>query len=172
MDSSCHPSIAYGFNMEATALWGLLPVITEPSRWTAWSSPGWPKTGLLRDFPGGASGKNVPANAGFSPWVRKIPWRRKWQPTPVFLPGKIPWTEEPGRLQSTVHRIAKSWTQLKLLFTWDYSNWPPVLWDLPLIWSRFSEPPSSLRFILTKLAFSLFPKVSDTLFTFASSFSF
>ena len=25
---------------------------------------------------------------GFNPWVRKIPWRRKWQPTPVFLPGK------------------------------------------------------------------------------------
>ena len=24
----------------------------------------------------------------FSSWVRKIPWRRKWQPTPVFLPGK------------------------------------------------------------------------------------
>ena len=23
-----------------------------------------------------------------SPWIRKIPWRRKWQPTPVFLPGK------------------------------------------------------------------------------------
>ena len=22
------------------------------------------------------------------PWVRKIPWRRKWQPTPVFMPGK------------------------------------------------------------------------------------
>ena len=25
---------------------------------------------------------------GFDPWVRKIPWRRKWQPTPVFLPGQ------------------------------------------------------------------------------------
>ena len=25
---------------------------------------------------------------GFNPWVGKIPWRRKWQPTPVFLPGK------------------------------------------------------------------------------------
>ena len=25
---------------------------------------------------------------GFDPWVRKIPWRRKWQPTPIFLPGK------------------------------------------------------------------------------------
>ena len=24
----------------------------------------------------------------FSPWVGKIPWRRKWQPTPVFLPGE------------------------------------------------------------------------------------
>jgi len=26
---------------------------------------------------------------GFDPWVRKIPWRRAWQPTPVFLPGKF-----------------------------------------------------------------------------------
>jgi len=25
---------------------------------------------------------------GFDPWLGKIPWRRKWQPTPVFLPGK------------------------------------------------------------------------------------
>ena len=24
----------------------------------------------------------------FNPWIRKIPWRRKWKPTPVFLPGK------------------------------------------------------------------------------------
>jgi len=33
-------------------------------------------------------------------WVGKIPWRRAWQPTPVFLPGKCPWTEEPwqGRM--------------------------------------------------------------------------
>ena len=25
---------------------------------------------------------------GFDPWVSKIPWRREWQPTPVFLPGE------------------------------------------------------------------------------------
>ena len=25
---------------------------------------------------------------GFYPWVGKIPWRRKWQPTPIFLPGE------------------------------------------------------------------------------------
>ena len=34
----------------------------------------------------------------FDPWIRKIPWRREWQPTPVFLPGESPWTEEPGGL--------------------------------------------------------------------------
>ena len=38
--------------------------------------------------------------AGFNPWVGKISWRKKWQPTPVSLPGKIPWTEEPGGLYS------------------------------------------------------------------------
>ena len=35
--------------------------------------------------------KDLPANAedcGFHPWVGKIPWRRAWQPTPVFLPGE------------------------------------------------------------------------------------
>ena len=37
---------------------------------------------------------------GFNPWAEKIPWRRKWQLTPIFLPWEIPWTEEPGGLQS------------------------------------------------------------------------
>jgi len=37
---------------------------------------------------------------GFNPWVGKIPWRRAWQPTPVFLPGEPPWTESPDGLQS------------------------------------------------------------------------
>ena len=39
--------------------------------------------------------RNPPANAGgggkrcrFDPWVRKMPWMRKWHLTPVFLPGK------------------------------------------------------------------------------------
>ena len=25
----------------------------------------------------------------FNPWVGKIPWRKEWQPTPVFLPGEL-----------------------------------------------------------------------------------
>ena len=36
----------------------------------------------------------------FDPWIGKISWRREWQPTPVFLPGESPWTQEPGGLQS------------------------------------------------------------------------
>ena len=47
-----------------------------------------------RGFPGGASGEE-PAHQcrrhkrhEFDPWVRKTPWRREWQPTPVFLPGE------------------------------------------------------------------------------------
>ena len=36
---------------------------------------------------------------GFNPWVGKIPWRRAWQTTLVFLPGEFLWTEELGGLQ-------------------------------------------------------------------------
>ena len=45
--------------------------------------------------------KNLPASGrpGFDPWVGKLLWRRAWWPTPVFLPGESPWTEEPGGLQ-------------------------------------------------------------------------
>ena len=37
---------------------------------------------------------------GYNPWVRKIPWRRAWQPTPVFLPEKAHRPGESGGLQS------------------------------------------------------------------------
>ena len=47
-----------------------------------------------RGIQGGAVVKNLPDNTGdrrdrreFNPYVRKIPWRREWLPTPVFLPG-------------------------------------------------------------------------------------
>ena len=55
--------------------------------------------------------KNLPANAGrhkrwgFDPWVGKIPWRRAWQPTPVFLPGE---SHGQSRWWATVHGVPKS----------------------------------------------------------------
>ena len=48
----------------------------------------------LRGFPGGASSKEPACQfrrhkrPRFNLWVGKIPWRRKWQPTPVFSPGE------------------------------------------------------------------------------------
>ena len=54
-----------------------------------------------KGFPGGSAGKESACNVerpGFNPWVGKMPWRRVWQYTPVFLPGKNPWTEEHGEL--------------------------------------------------------------------------
>ena len=54
---------------------------------------------------------------GFDPWVRKIPWRRAWQPTPVFLPGEShgqrglagcgPW----GRTESDTTEVVKQQQQ-------------------------------------------------------------
>ena len=47
----------------------------------------------------------------FIPWVRKIPWRRKWQPTPVFLPGK-----SPGQRSLVGYSLqgSKEWDRTKL----------------------------------------------------------
>ena len=53
------------------------------------------------DFPGGTSDKELVCQCrrhkrrGFHPWLRKIPWRRKWEPTSVFLPGE---SQEQGNL--------------------------------------------------------------------------
>ena len=72
-------------------------------------------------FPGGVRGKELAYQCrrlkrlSLNPWVRKIPWRRKRPPTPVFLPGKF------HGQRSLVSMVSpwccKSWTQLKQLST-------------------------------------------------------
>ena len=50
-------------------------------------------TWTISSFPGGTDSKETTCDAGdpgFNPWVGKVPWRREWQPTPVFLPGEFP----------------------------------------------------------------------------------
>ena len=54
-----------------------------------------PKEGgymYMWDFPGGSNSMESACQCRrrrFHPWVRKIPWNRKWHPTPVFLPGEF-----------------------------------------------------------------------------------
>ena len=64
---------------------------------------------------------------GFDPWVWKTPWRREWQPIPVFLPGKIPWTR--GNWQATVHGVARvghSWATKQVCSTTQQTKELPV----------------------------------------------
>ena len=49
---------------------------------------------------------------GFDLWVRKIPWRRKWQPTAVLLPGE---SQGRGDLVGCRPWVTRSWTLLKQL---------------------------------------------------------
>ena len=66
-----------------------------------------------RGFPGGASVKETASQCRrqrleWDPWVRKIPWSRKWQHTPVFFPGK---SMGRGAWRATVHGVVKRHTQ-------------------------------------------------------------
>ena len=65
---------------------------------------------LFYGFPAGSVVKNPPAaqetcrRHGFSPWAGKMPWRRKWQRAPVFLPEN---PMDRGAWWATVHSITK-----------------------------------------------------------------
>ena len=72
----------------------------------------------------------------FDPWIQKIPWRRKWQPTPIFLPGE---PQGQRRLWTAVYGVTQSRTQLNtqlhlLTIRREDCPWPPVsqpLFSLP-----------------------------------------
>ena len=76
--------------------------------------------------------KNLPANSGrykrhgFNPWTWKIPWRRIWQSTPVFLPGD---SMDRGAWRAAVSLVAQNQTWLKQLSTHTWmSNCMPIKW--------------------------------------------
>ena len=79
----------------------------KPSRWKRRS-----KTFFIHRWHGASLVaqlvKNLPAMQ--ETWVGRIPWRRAWQPTPVFLPGESPWTGEPRRQCSMrSQRVGHDW---------------------------------------------------------------
>ena len=75
----------------------------------------WLRTSILCGLPKRHCGKESACQCrrckrrGFDFWVEKIPWSRKWQPTPVFLLGN---SAERGAWRATVHEVIKSQTQL------------------------------------------------------------
>ena len=69
--------------------------------------------GNLRSAMAWLSGKESTCQCrrcGFDPWLGKIPWRRTWQSTPVFLLGK---SHDMAAWQAIAHGIAKSWIWLR-----------------------------------------------------------
>ena len=95
---------------------------------------------------------------GFDPWIRKIPWRRAWQPAPIFLPGESHWNR---RLRAAVHGVTESQTRLEqrssqapsvtpLLFGWVSSFVPCFRASLPslkntLPSSKFPQAPEGIH---------------------------
>ena len=73
----------------------------------------WHHSHTTEGFPGGANGKEPTCQCKrhkrheFNSWMGKIPWSRKWKPTPASLPVKFH-----GQRRATVHGVIKSWTQL------------------------------------------------------------
>ena len=102
----------------------------------------------------------------FNPWVGKILWRRKWQPTPVFLPGKFH-----GQKRAIVHGGAKSWTWPSTHTQWNVNMFiyeKIYLWSLvsmslyllfcfladstmPLTWPAFTVAADWLSYIASKI---------------------
>ena len=82
---------------------------------------------LLTGVPGWFSGKEPVCQGrrpGFDPWVRKIPWRRKWQPTSVFLPGKFHGQRSLGGYSPWGHTM---WVTTELGMASPITTWPGSL---------------------------------------------
>ena len=124
---------------------------------------------IFEDFPGGSDGKSICLQCWrprFNSWARKISWRRKWQPTPVLLPGKSHgWMEEPARLQSMgLQTVRLDWANSLSFFSFfiGYSVQTLKLWGW---WTNKSLPPSlclclSPSFPLLSVSLSPFLPVS------------
>ena len=69
-------------------------------------------------FPSGTSGKEpaCQCRCGFYAWVGKIPWRRAWQPTLVFLPGEFQGQRSLWAVES--QRVGHGWSDLAPVLSW------------------------------------------------------
>ena len=68
--------------------------------------------------------------SGFDPWVGKTPWRRKWQPTPVFLPGRFHRQRSLTGFSPYGHKESDTTEQLSLEITWIISERGRRQWEV------------------------------------------
>ena len=102
---------------------------------------------LYIGFPSGTSGKESACQcrrckrSWFDPWVGKIPWRRAWQPTPVFLPGKSHGQRSLAGCSPQGH---KELDMTEHALTIYYIRWPafPIPWKVRL---SFPENSPAIR---------------------------
>ena len=87
-------------------------------------------TAFLRmGFLSGSVVKNPPVmqercrRRGFDPWVRKTPWRRAWQPTPVFLPGKFHGQRSLVGYGPWSHKESDRAEAIEYAYTHDLQHW-------------------------------------------------
>ena len=71
--------------------------------------------------------------AGFNPWVAKIPWRRKWPPTPVFLPGESHGQRSVVGYSPWVHRESDATEQLSMPAYTSINNKDTKVMDVPVM---------------------------------------
>ena len=59
----------------------------------------------------------------FNPWVGKIPWRRKWQLTPIFLPGKSCGQRSLAGYSPWGHKVKHDWATNTFIFSASWEGW-------------------------------------------------
>ena len=138
-----------------------------------------PYTCFASLYPSGSDGKKICLQfrrLGFYPWVGKIPWRRAWQPIPVFLPGEFHVQRKTGRPQcmgsqtrtqlSTVNTftIFSSFTQLSLVKCSPFIYPPTLSFTLPTTLS------SNRMFVCFLFFINTFKKLYLFIFGCAGSF--
>ena len=104
---------------------------------------------LSTGFPGGSDGKASACNVGDPssiPGSGRVPWRRKWQPTPVLLPGKFYGLRSLVGYSPWDHRVGHDWATS--LVHWFFSLYcPPLVFHLV-----FGFPTMSIRWRINSLS--------------------
>ena len=93
---------------------------------SVWITRGFLSPSLLSALGSPAGSVKIPpANArdpgsipGSDPWVGKIPWRREWLPTPVFLPGKSH-GQSSLTVQWSLKRVPRNWAHRHSMQAWN-----------------------------------------------------